>query len=57
MHEASPPADEADHCACCADAQAELRRLRARVARLEAEKEALVRSAIARDYEPPPHYR
>lgn len=57
MHEGSPPGDDVEHCACCAAGQAEVRRLRARVARLEGEKEALVRSAIARDFEPPPHYR
>jgi uncharacterized coiled-coil protein SlyX len=34
----------------------EVERLRSVVARLEAEKAALVRAAIDREYERPPHY-
>jgi uncharacterized small protein (DUF1192 family) len=36
--------------------QAEVERLRARVARLEADKAALLRAAVDRDYERPPHH-
>ncbi len=37
--------------------QVEVEQLRARVARLEAEKAALLRAATERDYERPPHYQ
>lgn len=50
-------AARADPAARIAELEAEVARLRARLVRLEAEREALLRRAIERDYEPPPHYR
>lgn len=43
-------------CARCAALEAELDRLRAKVARLEADKATLLKAAADRDYERPPHY-
>ncbi len=36
--------------------EAEVRRLRARIVQLEAENAALLRAAVNRDHERPPHY-
>ncbi|HUZ20553.1 MAG TPA: hypothetical protein VMU75_08295 [Acidimicrobiales bacterium] len=54
----SPPGDDADQGRDRVDElQGEIERLHARVARLEAEKAALLRAAARRDYERPPHYQ
>jgi hypothetical protein len=49
-------ASDDENLAQVAALQAEIERLRARVARLEAEKAALLRAAVDRDYERPPHH-
>lgn len=55
----SPGGDDPSAPACprCRELQAEVEHLRARVARLEADKAALLRRAAERDYERPPHYQ
>jgi cell division protein FtsB len=47
---------EVEDCDSCAARQAEIERLRARVAQLEAANASLRQAVTNRDYERPPHY-
>jgi hypothetical protein len=48
--------DGARVCGRCVELEAEIARLRAVVTELESRNSALVRDAVSRDYERPPHY-
>ena len=48
--------DGAQVCGRCAELEAEIARLRAQVTELESRNSVLLRDAVSRDYERPPHY-